>query len=222
VPALANSPLEKPKVNTSAVISIAASTSASKDAVEQKHPPRSPGVKLRIAVDDAGACVTLTCTDGQEPSSARSIASRDEPDSDYESAASALTSPARQGPGSCESSAAASPRPEACVATSSGDMAASSAAAGHAHELLPVLLTPLRLKGDYCNVAVLNASEATLALMRKIEAGADEVVVDDSEVIKILNGHIGRPVSGVCSALQYAHSCMQELLLSPMYCTHLL
>ena len=191
----------------------ATARSTEKMAINNGSPATSPRVALRMEINEAVASVTLSCltTSGsKEPSSAESVASRDELDSDHDSAASALTSPvafvdcvaARQVPGS---SSAAFARPEAGSATS----AASSSAASLTHELLPILLMPLRLKGDYCNVAVLNASEATLAQMRKIEAGADEVLVEDSEVIKILNGHIGRPVRGVavlCNTCKLMHA----------------
>ncbi len=164
----------------------------------------SPRVTLCIAVDKAGDSVKLTCLhpskDGECFSALQSVAAKSDHDSDGEGAASEVGSPSStsgQVPRSCARSGEASPRPEAGATSASGDMAASSAAAEQTHDLLPVLLMPLRLKGDYCNVAVLNASEATLALMRKIDDKTDEVVVDDSEVIRILNGHIGRPVSAV-------------------------
>ena len=65
---------------------------------------------------------------------------------------------------------------------------------GRPHELLPLLLVPLKLKGDCCNVAVLNASAASVALTRTLPAGADEIIAADSHVTRILNAHIGLPV----------------------------
>lgn len=62
------------------------------------------------------------------------------------------------------------------------------------HELLPLLLVPLKLKGDHCDVAVLNSSSACLALSQTLPAGADEVIAADSHVTRILNAHIGLPV----------------------------
>ena len=65
---------------------------------------------------------------------------------------------------------------------------------GRPHELLPLLLVPLKLKGDCCNVAVLNASAASVALSQTLPAGAEEIVAADSHVTRILNAHIGLPV----------------------------
>ena len=62
------------------------------------------------------------------------------------------------------------------------------------HELLPLLLVALKLKGDHCNVAVLNSSSACLALSQTLPAGADEIIAADSHVTRILNAHIGLPV----------------------------
>jgi len=63
------------------------------------------------------------------------------------------------------------------------------------HELLPLLLVPLKLKGDHCDVAVLNSSAASLALNQSLPPGADEIVAADSHVTRILNAHIGLPVT---------------------------
>ena len=62
------------------------------------------------------------------------------------------------------------------------------------HALLPLLLVPLKLKGDHCNVAVLNSSSACLALSQTLPAGTEEIVAADSHVTRILNAHIGLPV----------------------------
>ena len=74
------------------------------------------------------------------------------------------------------------------------------------HELLPLLLVPLKLKGDCCNVAVLNASAACLALSQTLPAGAEEIVAADSHVTRILNAHIGLPVG----LFLIAQSCVRD------------
>ena len=76
------------------------------------------------------------------------------------------------------------------------------------HELLPLLLVPLRLKADYCSMAVLNASAACLALTQGLPPGAEEIVAEDSHVIRILNAHIGLPVGSRALAI-----CLEEPLL---------
>ena len=68
------------------------------------------------------------------------------------------------------------------------------------HELLALLLVPLKLKGDCCNVAVLNASAACLALSQTLPPDAEEIVAEDSHVTRILNAHIGLPVGRSLSA----------------------
>ena len=47
-------------------------------------------------------------------------------------------------------------------------------------------------------MAVLNSSAACLALTQGLPPGAEEIVAEDSHVIRILNAHIGLPV-GLCS-----------------------
>ena len=81
-----------------------------------------------------------------------------------------------------------------CFATVQADVQQPS----QPHELLPLLLVPLRLKGDYCSMAVLNSSAACLALTQALPPGAEEIVAEDSHVIQILNAHIGLPV-GSCT-----------------------
>ena len=85
-----------------------------------------------------------------------------------------------------------------CIATVQDDAQQPS----QPHELLPLLLVPLRLKGDYCSMAVLNSSAACLALTQALPPGAEEVVAEDSHVIRILNAHIGLPV-GSCTLTVY-------------------
>ena len=171
-------------------------------------------MRLHIAVDNAEGdriTVELTCHGAGEPAACSLPAPSavlEEPvshrgsDAVSTSGSSACEdgAAARQPPGSCECPKTASVHMEAGsrsgrTSASGGPASSSAPPAGEMHELLAILLAPLRLKGDYCNVAVLNASEATLAQMERIEAGAEEVLVDDNEVIRILNGHIGRPVS---------------------------
>ena len=206
--------LAKTKHKDPAVVSITAQACTADSAAAEKPAPAciSPRVRLHIALDDAAgdrAAVKLTWQGTNEAdacSPAASAAVRQEPDrsdaavSISEGSACENSAAATQPPGSRECSSGASLHMDAesrsCRTSASGGPASSSAPlAGELHELLAVLLAPLRLKGDYCNVAVLNASEATLGQMQKIEAGAEELLVDDSEVIRILNGHIGRPVS---------------------------
>ena len=85
-----------------------------------------------------------------------------------------------------------------CIATVQDDAQQPS----QPHELLPLLLVPLRLKGDYCSMAVLNSSAACLALTQALPPGAEEIVAEDSHVIRILNAHIGLPV-GSCTLTVY-------------------
>ena len=53
-------------------------------------------------------------------------------------------------------------------------------------------------------MAVLNSSAACLALTQGLPPGAEEIVAEDSHVIRILNAHIGLPVGPrtltVCSS----------------------
>lgn len=199
-----------------AMLSISASACGSRDSIavsDKSLPDVGLRVDVKIAVDEhagiarvklswlptdvseTGRAAPSKCHGGGQNCSDSAVETSDR-------AASEASAAGRQPPGSCTHMPAHAGQPAASRAlrlsssAESTDRGASSAAAAEQlHELLPVLLTPLRLKGDYCNVAVLNASVATLALMQKIDASADEVVVDDSEVIRILNGHIGRPVS---------------------------
>ena len=85
---------------------------------------------------------------------------------------------------------------------------------GRPHELLPLLLVPLKLKGDCCNVAVLNASAACMGLSQRLPAGAEEIVAADSHVTRILNAHVGLPV-WILSVI----SCREEMLSSVMCLT---
>jgi hypothetical protein len=66
------------------------------------------------------------------------------------------------------------------------------------HELLPALLAPLKLKGAYCDVAVLNASDACLSAMEQVPPQAEEVVIEDCEALKVMNAHIGHLVRFSC------------------------
>ena len=75
-----------------------------------------------------------------------------------------------------------------------GDLQEDDQLPSRPHELLALLLVPLKLKGDCCNVAVLNASAACLALSQSLPPGAEEIVAADSHVTHILNAHIGLPV----------------------------
>lgn len=81
------------------------------------------------------------------------------------------------------------------------------------HELLRLLLAPLKLKGDCCNVSVLNSSAACLTLSQSLPPGAEEIMAADSHVIRILNAHIGVPVS--CLVPQ---GLQKHVLVS--YCIH--
>ncbi len=78
---------------------------------------------------------------------------------------------------------------------------------GRTHDLLPLLLVPLKLKGDCCNVAVLNASAASVALSQTLPAGAEEIVAADSHVTCILNAHIGLPVWVLCPHQTAVYAC---------------
>jgi hypothetical protein len=65
---------------------------------------------------------------------------------------------------------------------------------GGPHPLLPAILAPLRLKGDYCEAVALNASDAILALAASLNRHAQEVVLSDGEAIRVLFAHMGLPV----------------------------
>lgn len=96
---------------------------------------------------------------------------------------------------SCHSSQIASTACQAGPSNScSLQRSCSSLSAVRVHELLPAILVPLNLKGDCWDVAVLNASSACMSAMEAIEPGAEELVVEDSEALKILKAHIGHPV----------------------------
>ena len=67
--------------------------------------------------------------------------------------------------------------------------------AGGPHPLLPAILAPLQLKGDYCEAAALNASDVILALAASLNRQAQEVVLSDGEAVRVLFAHMGLPVS---------------------------
>ena len=67
--------------------------------------------------------------------------------------------------------------------------------AGGPHLLLRAVLAPLKLKGDYCEASVLNASDVTLGLAAGLDRKMREVVLRDGEALRVLFAHMGLPVS---------------------------